>query len=137
VASGTPALRLGLRYVRGLREEGAQALVRERTRAPFASIHDLTRRVPELRKDKLTTLADIGALNAVASNGYRVPSKTLVIPPPGTSEGWRNLATRDPVLGTRSSTAATLSGRWNARCAAPGRCWKICQNPICLLHSSP
>ncbi|MGD0758060.1 MAG: error-prone DNA polymerase, partial [Candidatus Sulfotelmatobacter sp.] len=61
----SPALRLGLRYVRGLREEAAQALLRERNRAPFTSIHDLTRRVPELRKDELTTLAEIGALNAV------------------------------------------------------------------------
>jgi error-prone DNA polymerase len=41
--------------------------VRERTLAPFTSIHDLTGRVPELRKDELTTLAEIGALNAVAS----------------------------------------------------------------------
>jgi error-prone DNA polymerase len=57
------ALRMGLRYVRGLREEAAQALVRERMRASFTSIHDLTRRVPELRKDELTTLAEIGALN--------------------------------------------------------------------------
>ncbi|MFZ2011838.1 MAG: error-prone DNA polymerase, partial [Candidatus Sulfotelmatobacter sp.] len=68
-----PALRLGLRYVRGLREEGAQVLVRERMFAPFASIEDLTRRVPELRKDELTTLAEIGALNAVASTQYLVP----------------------------------------------------------------
>ncbi len=68
-----PALRLGLRYVRGLREEAAQALVRERACAPFASIHDLTRRVPELRKDELTTLAEIGALNAVASTEHLVP----------------------------------------------------------------
>ncbi len=59
------ALRMGLRYVRGLREDAAQALVRERMRAPFTSIHDLTRRVPELRKDELTTLAEIGALNAI------------------------------------------------------------------------
>ena len=59
------ALRMGLRYVRGLREEAAQALLRERLRAPFTSIHDLTRRVPELRKDELTTLAEIGALNAI------------------------------------------------------------------------
>jgi error-prone DNA polymerase len=72
-AGGTPALRLGLRYVRGLREEGGQALVRERMLAPFASIHDLTRRVPELRKDELTTLAEIGALNAVSSTQYQVP----------------------------------------------------------------
>src|SRR5260370_17897181 len=33
-----PALRLGLRYVRGLREEAAQALVRQRTLAPFPSL---------------------------------------------------------------------------------------------------
>jgi error-prone DNA polymerase len=72
-AGGTGALRLGLRYVRGFREECAQALVRERILAPFASIHDLTRRVPELRKDELTTLAEIGALNAVASTQYPVP----------------------------------------------------------------
>ena len=62
-----PALRLGLRYVRSLREEAAQALVRERACAPFNSIHDLTRRVPELRKDELTTLAEIGALNSIGN----------------------------------------------------------------------
>jgi len=59
------AVRLGLRYVRGLREAAAQALVRERSLAPFASIHDLTRRVPELRKDELTTLAEVGGLNFI------------------------------------------------------------------------
>jgi error-prone DNA polymerase len=61
------AVRLGLNYARGLREPAAQALVRERSLAAFTSIHDLARRVPELRKDELTTLAEIGALNAVAS----------------------------------------------------------------------
>ena len=75
--TGNPiALRLGLRYVRGLREEATQALVRERMRAPFTSIHDLTRRVPELRKDELTTLAEIGALNAVSSFRFPVSSKS-------------------------------------------------------------
>jgi len=61
-------LRMGLRYVRGLREEAAQALLRERQHSPFTSIHDLTRRVPELRKDELTTLAEIGALNAIGNS---------------------------------------------------------------------
>jgi len=67
LGSGTPALRMGLRYVRGLHEEAGKALVRERDRAPFTSIHDITRRVPELRKDELTTLAEIGALNPVGN----------------------------------------------------------------------
>jgi error-prone DNA polymerase len=66
-AGGTPALRLGLRYVRGLREEAAQALVRQRNLAPFTSIHDLIHRVPELRKDELDVLGEIGALNSVSS----------------------------------------------------------------------
>jgi error-prone DNA polymerase len=66
------AMRLGLRYVRGLREEAAQALINERARAPFTSIHDLTRRAPELRKDELTTLAEIGALNSLGSQSAEV-----------------------------------------------------------------
>ncbi len=75
----TPALenhclRLGLRYVRGLREEAGQALVKERNQAPFVSIHDLIRRVPELRKDELDTLGEIGALNAIGTGNTKFPS---------------------------------------------------------------
>ncbi|MFY9562222.1 MAG: error-prone DNA polymerase [Terriglobales bacterium] len=65
--SHQPSVRLGLKYARGLREPAAQALVRERSLAPFASIHDLARRVPELRKDELTTLAEIGAMNEIGN----------------------------------------------------------------------
>ena len=65
------AVRLGLNYARGLREQAGQALVRERSLAPFVSIHDLARRVPELRKDELTTLAEIGALNEIGNPPQR------------------------------------------------------------------
>jgi len=68
---GEIALRMGLRYVRGLREEAGQALASERARILFTSIHDLTRRVRELRKDELTTLAEIGALNSVGISPRR------------------------------------------------------------------
>ena len=64
----THSLRLGLRYVRGLREEAGQEIIRERLKAPFASIHDLIHRVPELRKDELDTLGEIGALNSIGKN---------------------------------------------------------------------
>ena len=74
---GTPALRLGLRYVRGLREEATQAIIRQRNLAPFASIHDLIHRIPELRKDELNTLGEIGALNSVSSLEFPVPSSGL------------------------------------------------------------
>jgi error-prone DNA polymerase len=59
------ALRVGLRYVRGLHEKAGRVIVGERKKAPFSSIHDLARRVPELRKNDLNTLAAIGALNSI------------------------------------------------------------------------
>jgi error-prone DNA polymerase len=58
-------LRMGLRYVRGLREEAAQALVYERNLRQFTSVDDLARRVPELRRNELSMLAQIGALNKI------------------------------------------------------------------------
>jgi error-prone DNA polymerase len=74
---------MGLRYVRGLREEAARSLLRERMLDPFTSIHDLPRRVPELRRDELTTLAEIGALNSI---GSQIAEFRLQIPKPHQSE---------------------------------------------------
>ncbi len=62
-------LRVGLRYVKGLRQEIAVEIVRQRAARPFTSIEDLKLRVPDVRKAELTTLAAIGALNFIA--GYR------------------------------------------------------------------
>ncbi|MFN2514402.1 MAG: hypothetical protein ABR568_23690, partial [Pyrinomonadaceae bacterium] len=61
------AMRLGLKYVKGLRAESGQAIVRARAEAPFTSIDDLHHRVPELRKDELRKLAAAGALNYIRS----------------------------------------------------------------------
>jgi error-prone DNA polymerase len=71
------AVRLGLRYVKGLREEAARAIVRERAQRPFLSVDDLARRVPELRKNELVTLAQIGALNSVLSSQFSVVRKPV------------------------------------------------------------
>jgi error-prone DNA polymerase len=68
--SHRPSVRIGLKYAHGLREQAGQALVRERSLASFASIHDLARRVPELRKDELTALAEIGALNSLSTRSF-------------------------------------------------------------------
>ncbi len=70
-------LRMGLRYVKGLREEAARALVRAREQQAFTSIDDLVRRVPELRKNELLTLAEIGALNRVAGSQLPVASNVV------------------------------------------------------------
>ena len=60
------AVRLGLRYVKGLRAEIAADMVRERALRPFAGIEDLKLRVPAIQKSELATLAEIGALNFIA-----------------------------------------------------------------------
>jgi error-prone DNA polymerase len=58
---GGPAVRLGLRYVAGLREETGEAIAAERRRAPFRNAADLAARVA-LRRGELETLAELGAL---------------------------------------------------------------------------
>jgi error-prone DNA polymerase len=61
------SVRLGFRVVQGLREEQGMALVAQRQRQPFRSMQDFKLRVP-LHKDELRTLAQIGALNALADH---------------------------------------------------------------------
>jgi error-prone DNA polymerase len=58
-----PVLRLGLRQVRGLREDTGKAILQARAERPFTSVDDLALRVPSMRKDELNRLAEIGALN--------------------------------------------------------------------------
>jgi error-prone DNA polymerase len=59
-----PGVRLGLRYVAGLREESGVELAASRRRAPFADIADVARRV-RLRRDELDSLAELGALASI------------------------------------------------------------------------
>ena len=66
--AGKIAVRLGLRYVRGMSQSAAEALMRTRSRSTFASIDDLSRRVPQLSKANLRMLARIGALNNITGD---------------------------------------------------------------------
>jgi error-prone DNA polymerase len=58
---GADAVRLGLRYVTGLREATGLALAAARVDRPFVSVADLIARTG-LARDELSTLASIGAL---------------------------------------------------------------------------
>jgi error-prone DNA polymerase len=58
-------VRLGFNYVRGLSAAAAQHIEAERRLAPFAGMRDLVLRIPELRKDEVAALAELGALNAL------------------------------------------------------------------------
>ena len=62
---GVLHVRLGLNYVRGLREATARQIEEQRRLRPFASLRDLVRRVSALQKNEITALAELGALNAL------------------------------------------------------------------------
>jgi error-prone DNA polymerase len=65
-AEGGLSIRIGLNYAKGLRESSAVALLASRNAdGSFSSVHDLTRRVPELNRKELVLLAQIGAMNSV------------------------------------------------------------------------
>jgi error-prone DNA polymerase len=61
-------LRLGLRYVRGLRQTSGDAVVANRKDRPFTSVSDLTLRAPHLSKSDLRMLATVGALNSIPTD---------------------------------------------------------------------
>jgi error-prone DNA polymerase len=61
----TRYVRLGLNYVRGLHSEAAKKIAAESLVAPFVSMRDLVTRVPQLQKDEIASLAELGALNGL------------------------------------------------------------------------
>ncbi len=61
-------VRLGLNYIRGFRRETAQLLIAERNQMQFSSLHDLSKRVPELNKKELRNLSAAGALFRISSH---------------------------------------------------------------------
>ena len=62
------ALRLGLRYIRGLRAETGNLIAAGK---PYRDVDDLARRVPQLHKDELEKLAAAGALANLATEHRR------------------------------------------------------------------
>jgi error-prone DNA polymerase len=65
-----PAIRLGLRIVKGLSADGGVRLCQARTHAAFSSVRDLARRA-RLDKRDLGALAAGGALKSLAENRHR------------------------------------------------------------------
>jgi len=68
--NGQPALRLGLRLVKGLSQTGVTRLLAARTEAGFATVAELTRRARLERRD-LEALAAAGAFAALSGNRHR------------------------------------------------------------------
>jgi error-prone DNA polymerase len=63
---GELRVRIGLRYVKGLRKDNALQIVEQRAKHPFVSIDDVKRRIPQIQVNELRVLASIGALNFIS-----------------------------------------------------------------------
>jgi len=63
-------VRIGLRYVKGLRSSVAEEIVAERERGPFADVEDLVRRVPLANKRDVRALSLSGAFD-IGENVHR------------------------------------------------------------------
>ncbi len=71
-SDSTLSLRIGFNYARGLQRSTADALVSARTQGgEFKSIDDMARRVPELTRKGMVSLARIGALNSLGDVEHR------------------------------------------------------------------
>jgi len=81
LGDGAFAVRLGLRYVKGLREEVAKALVAARAERPFASTSEVAQRVCLDRAER-EALAAIGAFASLGGT-RRQNVWTLAAPPAG------------------------------------------------------
>jgi error-prone DNA polymerase len=62
-AAGEKRVRVGLKYVRGLRKEIAEKIVAESEKNIYTSVADLIDRVPEINKREIRALSIAGALN--------------------------------------------------------------------------
>jgi error-prone DNA polymerase len=68
---GDVSLRIGLNYVKGLRQASAEAVIAARSGGDFASVEDLAARVPQLSRKELVALARVGALNQLGAVEHR------------------------------------------------------------------
>ncbi len=80
-AQGQPALRLGLRLVRGLSRQGAQRLVEARQREPFRQISNLRRRA-QLDKRDMEALADADALQSLSGHRHQAQWQIMALEQP-------------------------------------------------------
>jgi error-prone DNA polymerase len=66
------SLRIGMNYVKGLRQSSAEALLGARGKhGLFAHVDELAARVPELNRKELVALARVGALNSLGEVEHR------------------------------------------------------------------
>jgi len=96
-SGGAPAIRLGLRMIKHLREDAARRLLDARAGGPFADVADLVERA---RLDSTSTkaLAEAGALKALAGHRRRARWQAFGARPQGDLLGGARLREHQPKL---------------------------------------
>ncbi len=94
---GHPALRLGLRLVKGLGQAAASRITAARTQTPFYSVADLGRRAG-LNRAELTALAAAGALTRLGGHRHRAHWAAAGVEPPLTLLGAAEVREATPML---------------------------------------
>jgi error-prone DNA polymerase len=102
---GRPGVRLGLRYVKGLRQAAGEAVERAAAERPYASTADVARRAG-LRDDELAALAGVGAFGSLGLTRRGALWQAAAIG-----------AARGPLFGSESDTSS-YAGRPAERGAA-------------------
>jgi error-prone DNA polymerase len=70
--SSGASLRIGLNYVKGLRQSSAEAIIAARNlHGPFTTVDEFAARVPVLNRKELVALAQVGALNTLGEVAHR------------------------------------------------------------------
>ena len=64
-------MRIGLRYVHGLRKSAAESLLAARAERPFADLTDLMNRCRALSQEEIAQLAELGALSSLQPKASR------------------------------------------------------------------
>jgi error-prone DNA polymerase len=105
-------VRLGLRYVSGLRREAAERIEQARRQAAFVSIDDVAARA-ELRDDELQALAHVGAFAPFGVTRREALWQASAVPRRGTL--WA-LAGRESRVGSRESG---IMSRTDSRLSTP------------------
>jgi error-prone DNA polymerase len=78
---GQPAVRLGLRLVKGLTQSSVERLLQARMQSPFISVEDLARRA-ELNNRDLAALANADALAGLSGHRHRAHWSVAGVEPP-------------------------------------------------------
>jgi error-prone DNA polymerase len=72
ISNNSPNLRIGLNYVKRLRQSSAESILAARNQhGPFKDVDQLAKRVPELNRKELVALARVGALNSLEAVEHR------------------------------------------------------------------